>query len=471
MKRILFSLSMILLFVGVTKAQYQNERTGYDGDFFSLEGAIELFKDSRSLDQFERKLNSRNSYVNNLDLDYDGRTDYVRVEHRRQGNFHAIILQVALDRYDIQDVAVIEIEKTGPRDAVMQIIGDRDLYGEEVVVEPFEGTRYSTGGEFVSDNYVNVYYWPIVQSFYRRDYVVYNSPYRWNYYPTWWVTWRPYSWNVYYTRVRPYYRQCRVVTVYRTSHVHHFYQPHRQYSKNIAHRTDKVRVDRSKSQRGYTSAPRSTNNDRYGSGIKRQSPSRDIQRNQDSRYQSPGRSDEMNRRIPSERQETKIPERKVEEQRQTYRQAPSRSSNQRDKVTTPRKSSDQVQRQNTPNTRNQVERNEPQPRRSSSIQENSNRSTPNRNYSRQPSTERSSSSVRRPAPSTPKSSGNNSRFQKSTPTQKSNNTYSKQPTRERSSSAMRRPTPSTQKSSSSVRSQKSNPTQKKSDRNRRSNEQ
>ena len=151
MKRILISALFSLMFITATNAQYRTERTGYEGDYFSLEGAIELFKESRSLSQFERKINSKNSYVNNLDLDYDGKIDYIRVEHRRQGDFHAIILQVPIDRRDLQDVAVIEIEKTGRREAVLQIIGDPDLYGEEVVVEPFEGTRYSTGGEYVSD--------------------------------------------------------------------------------------------------------------------------------------------------------------------------------------------------------------------------------------------------------------------------------------------------------------------------------
>jgi hypothetical protein len=62
-------------------------------------------------------------------LNYDGRIDYIRVEHRRQGNYHAIILQALVDRYEVQDVAVIEIEIIGRREAILQIVGDEDLYG------------------------------------------------------------------------------------------------------------------------------------------------------------------------------------------------------------------------------------------------------------------------------------------------------------------------------------------------------
>jgi len=231
--------------VSTINAQYGTERTGYEGDYFSLEGAVELFKESRSINDFERKINSKENWVNNLDLDYDGRTDYVRVEHRRKGSYHAIILQVPISRREVQDVAVIEIEEVGRRDAILQIIGDRDLYGEEVIVEPVSSYADSRGNQnsrFASNDYVNVYYWPAVQYILARNYTVYASPYRWNYYPTWWSPWNQYSWNVYYPRLRPYYRHCHIVTVYRVPHVHKFYGNHRSYSTNIARRAKEIRV-------------------------------------------------------------------------------------------------------------------------------------------------------------------------------------------------------------------------------------
>lgn len=432
MKRIFFSTLVSLLLIPVTQAQYQTERTGYDGDFFSLEGAIELFKNSRSLNDFERKLNSKNSYVNNLDLDYDGRIDYVRVEHRRQGDFHAIILQVPLDRYDVQDVAVIEIEKVGRRDAVLQIIGDPDLYGQEVVVEPYEGSRYTSGREYVSDTYVNVYYWPVVQRMYGPDYVVYVSPYRYNYYPTWWVTWRPFSWNVYYTRIRPYHRHCRSVTIYRTPHVHNFYRHHRRYSTHVAHRTERLRTEHSRSHRAYGTVNHSQNQDRYGSGIKRSDPSREINRNQSpDRYgsgikrSSPSR--EINRQRETNRLEsnnheritgdqrpspnrksTVTPERNIQRSDRTYRQTPNTRSTERSpsKVTTPRRSGEQIKRNAEPR------------REAPSVRQRSSNSSSPRSYSKPPARPKTNS-IKRSSPSSSKSPRSTVKSNRSTPAKKS----------------------------------------------------
>ncbi len=248
MKKVILSWLLSLTIISITSAQYGSERSGYEGDYFSLEGAIDLFKSSRSINDFERKLNSEDSYVNNLDLDYDGRIDYIRVEHRRQGDFHAIILQVPIDRYEVQDVAVIEIEKVGRRNAILQIIGDEDLYGEEVIVEPYDDSNYSssTRNYNYKNDYVNVYYWPAVQSMFDRDYIVYISPFRWQYYPTWWSPWNQYSWNVYRPRIKIYHRHYHVVHVHRVINVHHFYKPYRSYCNKVVVHSNTIRVKHGK---------------------------------------------------------------------------------------------------------------------------------------------------------------------------------------------------------------------------------
>lgn len=249
MKKIILSWFLSVMFLAATNAQYGTHRTGYEGDFFSLEGAIEVFKQSHSLRDFERRINTRDTWVNNLDLDYDGRTDYIRVEHRRHGNFHAIILQIPLGRYDVQDVAVIEIEKIGRRRALLQIVGDVDLYGDEVIVEPVLYEGYSYNGDYRSgygDDYVNVFYWDAVQHILGYNYTVYVSPYRWHYYPTWWSPWRQCLWNDYRPRVVVYHRHYHVVHVHRVVNVHNFYKPHRVYSHNVLDRTNKVRVKHGK---------------------------------------------------------------------------------------------------------------------------------------------------------------------------------------------------------------------------------
>ena len=49
------------------------------GDNFSLEGALELFKQAESPEHFEELLNKEDHQVNNLDLNEDGDIDYIRV--------------------------------------------------------------------------------------------------------------------------------------------------------------------------------------------------------------------------------------------------------------------------------------------------------------------------------------------------------------------------------------------------------
>ncbi len=269
MKKLIFSWLLSVLFISIGHAQYDNsyyrgDRTGYEGDYFSLEGALHVFKESRTLRDFERKINSKDNWVNNLDLNYDGRTDYIRVEHKRQGDFHAIILQALVDRYDVQDVAVIEIEIIRRGEAILQIVGDEDLYGEEVYVEPREGYADSRSSSRYHSNYgdyVNVYYWGPVQYILDRQYRTYNSPYYWSYYPTWWNPWRQYSWNVFRPRIVVYHNYYRVAPRHRVVRVHNFYRPYRSYCNSVVVRSNNVRVKHGKSPI-YRSTPYGGQNNR-----------------------------------------------------------------------------------------------------------------------------------------------------------------------------------------------------------------
>ena len=115
--------------------EVEADSTGLPGDHFSLEGALELFKKAESPEAFEKLLNDADNYVNNLDLNEDGEVDYIRVEDRMEGDVHAIVLQVPVSESESQDVAVIEIEKTGAEEAILQILGDEDVFGETRIVE------------------------------------------------------------------------------------------------------------------------------------------------------------------------------------------------------------------------------------------------------------------------------------------------------------------------------------------------
>ncbi|MBT8219201.1 MAG: hypothetical protein KJP00_05235 [Bacteroidia bacterium] len=223
----------------------QEEATGLPGDNFSLDGALELLENSKDLESFEKALNKENNKVNNLDLNEDGEIDYVRVIDNLQGDAHAIVLQVPLNDKEAQDIAVIEIEKDGPESAILQIIGDEDIYGEQMIVEPYEeegsGGKGGPDAEYdIARVIVNVWLWPSVRYVYTPGYVRYVSPWRWLYYPTWWRPWRPLAWTVWrpYRIYRPH--RYRITTTHRVVVAHRAYAPVRTRSVAVRTRTTKV---------------------------------------------------------------------------------------------------------------------------------------------------------------------------------------------------------------------------------------
>ena len=229
------------------------DSTGLPGDNFSLEAAIELFKKAESLEDFEKRLNKEDSKINNLDLNEDGETDYIRVVDNMDGDVHAVVLQVAVSEKESQDIAVIEIEKQGNENAVLQIVGDEDIYGEQTIVEPFEeeqvksdknkGPGPAMGPVRVV---VNVWLWPSVRFMYRPGYTVWVSPWRWRYYPAWYRPWRPYPYHHYHRYTTPYRAHCHVVTTHRVVRAHGVYAPRRSSSTVVHTRTTTVKATRGK---------------------------------------------------------------------------------------------------------------------------------------------------------------------------------------------------------------------------------
>lgn len=222
-----------------------SDSTGFDGDHFSLEGALDLFQSAKSLEDFETALNSEKNYVNNLDLNQDGDIDYIRVVDHQDGDVHAIVLQVPIDEKESQDVAVIEIEKTGNEEAMLQIIGDEDVFGESKIVEPYEVEAKSIGKGPNADLHmtrviINVWGWPTVRVIYGPRYRPYVSPWGWRTYPRFWRPWRPLTWRVYRTHrvVRPGFR---VVSTHRVVRAHRVYTPRRTSCKVVRTRTTVVK--------------------------------------------------------------------------------------------------------------------------------------------------------------------------------------------------------------------------------------
>ncbi len=229
------TVTLSFLMTGMTAVYAQDDRLEVPGDHFSLEGALELFKKSASPEEFERLLNSPKSEVNNLDLNGDGDIDYIRVIDRNEGNVHAFILQAVISDREVQDVAVIELEKLANGKAVLQITGDEDIYGIETIIEPTEEVRVNAGTS-TSRVYVNVWAWPSVQYIYSPYYYGWSSPWSWGYYPTWWSPWRPVAYYYYYPRWDPYRPYYSVCYTHRIGYAQRLYRPYRSTSVIVYNR-------------------------------------------------------------------------------------------------------------------------------------------------------------------------------------------------------------------------------------------
>jgi hypothetical protein len=197
----LIILMMSLLYIPVfsqTEGQTEKDTTllGLPGDNLDLYATLDLFQKSKTIEDFEKSLNLESTGINNLDLDLDGKVDFIKVVTKQDGKDFTFVLQDAVSKDEIQDVAVILVSKDKNDKVTMQIVGDKDLYGEGYIVEPKTTTTPAvtpnpgyTGKEPVpvtapaTTTTVVVETTPIVQYVYSPVYVPYVPPYYYGYYP------------------------------------------------------------------------------------------------------------------------------------------------------------------------------------------------------------------------------------------------------------------------------------------------
>lgn len=241
---------LVLSFCIIQPARSQSgvDSTGLPGDDFSLQGALQLFKDAANLEDFEKALNQEGNHVNNLDLNGDGEIDYISVVSKADQEVHAFILRALVSAEESQDIAVIELEKNGTASAIIQIIGDEEIYGEQVIVEPAD--EKGTGAiDFINNSnlsgpnvsfdeeapgiIVNVWFWPSVRFVYGPLYRPWISPFRWAFYPAWWKPWKPMRWAVWHPFRVHYHVRYSIVGTHRVVRAHRVYTPFRTSSVTV----------------------------------------------------------------------------------------------------------------------------------------------------------------------------------------------------------------------------------------------
>ncbi len=166
------------------EVQVNNDDISYNLD---LRAVADVFANSKNLADFEKRINWYGSRINNLDLNDDGRVDYLRVLELKEGYTHVILLQAVLGTNLYQDVASILIERHQNKQLYLQVIGDSYIYGSRYIIEP-----------------IFSYEPTILSIFQNRNYTIYSSPYYWRNYPNYYRTYRPYSVENYNRNIEKY---------------------------------------------------------------------------------------------------------------------------------------------------------------------------------------------------------------------------------------------------------------------------
>ena len=170
---------------------------GLPGDNLDLFAVLNLFQKSKTIEDFEKSLNEEKTAINNLDLNLDNKVDFIKVVTKQDGNDFTFVLQVDVSEKEIQDVAVILVSKDKEGKVAMQIVGDKDLYGKNYVIEPRPAAPAVTANpaytgpdpvtvtvaDPATTTVVVVESAPIVQYVYSPVYVPYYPPYYYAYYP------------------------------------------------------------------------------------------------------------------------------------------------------------------------------------------------------------------------------------------------------------------------------------------------
>ncbi|NOY50902.1 MAG: hypothetical protein GXO88_10125 [Chlorobi bacterium] len=146
-----------------------------------LEAIASVFGEAKDLEDFEKKLNDPELQISNLDLNGDGKVDYLRVVETSEKNTHLIAIQAVIGNDQFQDVATVEVEKDEKGETRVQVVGDVYMYGPNYIVQPV----------YVSPPVIFMFFWGPL-------YHPWHSPYYWGYYPPYYHPWRPHP--------TPYYR-------------------------------------------------------------------------------------------------------------------------------------------------------------------------------------------------------------------------------------------------------------------------
>lgn len=134
------------------------------GDDLDLKAVGNLVKDAKDAEELEKLINRPS--INNLDLDENGKVDYIKVEEYGTGNNRGFSLTVEVAKGDVQEIATIDISKTD-EDVDVQVQGNQNIYGQN----HYYHSRFGLGDV-------------LLMSWLLRPHPYYISPWGFGYYPS-----------------------------------------------------------------------------------------------------------------------------------------------------------------------------------------------------------------------------------------------------------------------------------------------
>ncbi len=146
----------------------------YAGDGLDLATIGTLLKKAKNAEDLEKLLNDPATGVNNLDLNEDGKVDYIKVTEygSDQDNNNGFSLTVEPAPGEVQEIATIDIAKSGDK-AEVEVRGNEQIYGQN---------HYYHSSFGITD--MLFMYWLF------RPHPMYMSPWGYGHYPG---SYRPYS--------------------------------------------------------------------------------------------------------------------------------------------------------------------------------------------------------------------------------------------------------------------------------------
>ena len=148
-----------------------------------LKAVGELLREAKDAEEFEKLLNSRSTGINNLDLNEDGKVDYIKVTEYGDDKVRGFSLTTEVAPGDVQEIATIEVEKVSDNQAQMQIRGNEQIYG---------ANHYYHSSFGLMDF--------LILSYLFRPHTFYASPWGYGSYPPWYSPYSPMPYQNYRNR-------------------------------------------------------------------------------------------------------------------------------------------------------------------------------------------------------------------------------------------------------------------------------